>query len=293
MFQLRPGDKVGIISPSCFITEKDIHSGLDYLRKLGLIPVLGTHLYSTYRYMGGTPQQRVEDLHNFYQNPEIKAIFTTRGGAGAQKMLPLIDYELIRRHPKPIFGISDTTALQLALYARSNIASYTGFSLKYDFLNGEINPMVDESLRQIISGAPITYHGGKTIIKGTAEGTMIGGCLSLIRNLAGTRYLPDLTDKILLIEDVGEKSYHIDLMLEQLRQLPDFNKIKGIIFGQFANISISAPEDGTIDEILDYFCADLKIPMIKNFPYGHIPARRLLPIGQPVRLDAENCTLSF
>lgn len=293
MFQLCPGDKVGIISPSCFVNEEDIRLGLNYLRQMGLVPVPGKHLYAAYRYMGGTPQQRAEDLHNFYQDPDIKAIFTTRGGAGAQKVLPYLDYDLIRKHPKPVFGISDATALQLALYARSNIVSYTGFALKYDFRTGSINPMVDESLKQIFSGRPITCQGGETLIKGTAEGIMIGGCLSLIRNLTGTPYMPDLTDKILLIEEVGEKSYHIDLMLEQLRQLPNFDRLKGIVFGQFSAITVSDPEDGTVDEILDYFCEDLPIPVIKNFPYGHIPARRLLPIGLPVRLDAENCTLCF
>ena len=118
--KLNPGDKVGIISPSSFLRSREaVELGLDYLRSLGLEPILGNHVYDTFRYMAGTPENRVTDLHRFYADPEIKAVFCTAGGTGSQYMLPLIDYELIRRNPKPLFGFSDNTALQLGLYAKA------------------------------------------------------------------------------------------------------------------------------------------------------------------------------
>lgn len=92
--------------------------------------------------------------------------------------------------------------------------------------------------------------------------------------------LPDLTDAVLLIEDVGEKTYKIDIMLQQLTQCPGFERIKGIVFGEFADAEIADPEDGSIDDVIAEFCRNIKVPVIKNFPYGHIPSRRLCPSGR-------------
>lgn len=290
--KLNHGDKVGIISPSSFLkTAETIELGIDYLRSLGLEPVEGEHIMSRSRYMAGTPEERVSDLHRFFADPEIKAVFCTSGGTGSQFMLPLIDYDLIRNNPKPVFGFSDNTALQLAVYAKTKVLSVTGFTLKYDFKNGHIDGLVDSSLNTVINGERLTAQGGETVIPGTAEGILIGGCLSLFRNLCGTPYYPDLTDTILLIEDVSEKTYKIDLMLQQLRECPGFDKVKGIIFGQFADMEVVDPEDGTVDDIIGEFCKNLTVPVIKNFPYGHTPSRYVLPIGGKVRLNAAGCRL--
>ena len=292
--KLNPGDKVGIISPSsCLPNQKVIELGLDYLRSLKLEPILGEHIFNSFRYMAGTPADRVADLHNFYANPEIKAVFCTNGGAGSQFMLPLIDYDLIRNNPKPLFGFSDNTALQLGLYAQAKTITCTGFTLKYDFKTGHIDNLVDETLRTIISGKKLDLYGGQTVVGGETEGILIGGCLSLLRNLCGTPFYPDLTNSILLIEDVDEKTYKIDIILQQLSQCSGFEKIKGIVFGTFADSQIVDPEDGSIDDIITEICQDLKIPVIKNFPYGHIPSRAVMPIGTPVRLNADNCRLTW
>lgn len=296
MFPLKAGDKVGIISPAGHLNSpEEIKLPLDYLTSLGFECVLGKHVFDQNYYMAGTDEDRAADLMNCFKNPEIKAIFTTAGGCGSQRLLPLLDYKLIKNNPKPLFGLSDNTALQLALYTQSSLPSVTGFSLKYDFKSGHINPLVEESLKAVISGKKQSVSAGKTLCGGTSEGILIGGCLSLIRSLCGTSYFPNLTDKILLIEDVGEKTYRIDSMLTQLRQQPNFNQIKGIVFGDFTNCNEADEKDGTIDEILDNFIANLphSIPVIKNFPYGHIPQRYLLPIGTKVKLDADKCRLEY
>ena len=243
--------------------------------------------------MAGSAEARVADLHRFFADPEIKAIFCTSGGTGSQYMLPLIDYELIRKNPKPIFGFSDNTALQLGIYAQTKVASCTGFSLKYDFKTGKIDSLVEQTLRQIFNNQKLDLHYGQTVHKGQSEGILLGGCLSLLRNLCGTPFYPDLSNTILLLEDVGEKTYKIDIMLQQLTQCPNFDKVKGIVFGEFADSEIVDPEDGSIDDIIEEFCKNLNIPVIKNFPYGHTPSRTILPIGVPVRLDADNCQLTY
>lgn len=294
MEKIAPGSKVGIISPSSALQDPDsISLGLDYLRSLGLTPVTGHHVFDKWRYMAGTDRNRADDINGFFADPDIKAVFCTCGGAGSQRLLPFLDYGLIRSNPKPVFGISDATALQLGIYALTGNINYTGFALKYDFKNGGVDGLVDATLRGILSGGNVHASGGETVIGGKAEGKLVGGCLSLMCNLTGTPYFPDLTDSILLIEDVDEKTYKIDLMLSHLSQLPGFFKIKGIIFGKFADTVQVDEADGSVDEIIDYFCRDLKIPVIKNFNYGHIPSRYILPVGGHVSLDADKGSVSF
>ena len=294
MFPIRRGEKVGIITPSSFLRSQEvIKLGIDYLNSLGFEVVTGKHTYNQYRYMGGTAQERAEDINNFYHDPEIKAIFASCGGTGSQFVLPYLDYEAIKNNPKPLFGFSDVTALQLGIYAKTKAPVVTGFTLKYDFKSGHIDGLVDSTLKAVLNGEKISLQQGETVIGGIAEGKLIGGCLSLIRNLCGTPYYPDLTDAILLVEDVDEKTYKVDLMLQQLQQNPNFSKIRGIIFGEFADALVADPEDGTIDEIIAEFCKGLSIPVIKNFPYGHVPSRAVLPMGEKVRLDANSCRLQY
>lgn len=292
MFKLTPGDQVGIISPSANLSGPEvIAAGIEYLQGLGLQVVPGKHIFEEYRYMAGTPKQRAADIMEFYRNPQIKAIFSTSGGDGSQFILPYLNYEVIKNNPKPIFGFSDVTALQMAIYAQAGQPYYTGFLLKYDFREGTIPPLQKQSLKAIINGQKLNCQGGETQIGGTGEGILLGGCLSLFRNLCGTPYYPDLSGTILLIEDVEETTYKLDLMLNQIRQCPNFDKVKGIVFGEFYDCPVRREEDGTTDEVISFFCKDLHIPVIRNFPYGHGRSRYILPCGVPMHLDANNCAL--
>lgn len=291
VFSLKKGDKVGIISPSSSLEKEDIASAVKYLESLGLEIVFGKNVFKKHRWMAGTERERANDISDMHKNKDIKAIFCSAGGVGSQKILPYIDYDLIRNNPKPIFGFSDNTSLQLAVYALSKQISYTGFSLKYDFRNSHIDSLVEDSLKKVISGKKQTIKSGKTVIKGKTKAVMIGGCLSMVRNLAGTKYLPNLKDKILLLEDVDEKTYKIDLMLEQIKQLKNFDKVKGIVFGKFEDCIITEKENSSIDEVISEFCKGLNIPVIKDFEYSHSKSRYVLPMGKKVTLDADNCIL--
>lgn len=293
MFKLQKGDKVGIISPSCGLENKDITPSLNYLKNQGLTPVLGKHINSQYRYMGGTDEERASDIMNFFTDSEIKALFCTRGGAGSIRCLPYLDYETIRQNPKPIFGFSDTTALQNGIFSQTKNISYSGFLLLYDFMHGNINPMQANDLNNIINGKHTSIISGETVIGGSCEGTLIGGNIYAFMSLCGTPYFPNLNNKIILLEDVGIKSYQLDIMLQQLSLQKGFSNIKGLIFGQFENIQIVDECDGTIDDNINYFSKNLNIPIIKNFDYGHIPARHILPIGKKIHLDASLCTIVY
>ncbi len=296
MIKLNPKDKVGIASPAGFINNmEEIAPALEYLQSLGLEPIIGKHVLDKYFYMGGTDVDRASDLNGFLADDEIKAIFTTAGGCGSQRVLPFLDYDLIRKNPKPIFGLSDNTSLQNGIYAQTQCPSVTGFSLKYDFKDGQFSNFTKKSLEMVMSGQKQKIQSGQTLVSGKSEGVLIGGCLSTFRNLCGTAYMPDLNGKVLLIEDVGEKSYKIGVMLTQLLQQDGFENVAGIIFGQFTNCAPSEAQDGTVEDMLQEFphLLNKQIPIIYNFAYGHIPNRYVLPIGEKVRIDAGACCLEY
>lgn len=294
MKALKRGDRVGIIAPSNYVDECDISLAMIYLEdELGLQLELGTHLYNRYRYMGGKPEARARDIMHFYREPHIKAIFCARGGAGSQYILPHLDFEVIKKNPKPIVGFSDGTALQMGIYAKTKCPYITGFSMKYDFSKKTLSPEIDVSLRKVLACEPFYFEDCDVAKKGHAEGILIGGCLSPMMLLAGTEFFPDLKDKILLIEDVGEKTYKVDLMLQQLKSQKGFSRLKGIIFGEFVNCKIQDADDGSIDDVIKAFVEDIHCPVIKNFPYSHGRNRFVLPMGKKVVVNANNKSVAF
>lgn len=289
------GSKVGIVSPSSALdSPEDIRDGLHWLESCGYRVVLGSHVFDRQNHMAGSPQQQAEDMMHFFADPEIKAVFAAAGGFGAQYLLPLLDYELIRKNPKPLIGFSDTTALQAGIYAQTGNINYAGILLKYDFGRGaSIHPYTAESFLCAMDGGFEDIRGGTTVSPGTAEGRLIGTNLCVLQSLAGTPYYPDLTGSILLLEDVDEKSYRVERMLLQLRQQPSFERINGIIFGQFTDISLNHPDDKDINQIINEFSAAVKVPVIRNFPFGHVRARKTIPLGAHALLDAGNCILKI
>jgi len=292
---LKKGDKIGIIAPSVGLKDKNIKPSLEYFQKLGLTPILASNLKYSYRYMAGTDKERATAINKMFADPDIKALFCLRGGAGATRMLPFLDYNLIKNNPKPIIGLSDSTALQNTLITKTNNPSLTGFLPVYDLNDKKINKDVDKSLQNALFENKHQIISGKNVISGKAEGQLIGGCLSVFLYLCGTPYMPDFKDKILIIEDIEEKTYKVDLMLNQLKQQKNFNKLKAIIFGAFTDCPIIDPEDGTIEDCINDFTKDLNIPIVTNFAYGHIPSRHILPLGLKVKLTATDnkCTLTW
>ena len=289
---MKPIKKVGIISPSIMLSERDLHveKWQPYLESCGLDVVWCSSATKGVNRYEASIEEKAKDIMDMYANPEIDALIGAHGGAGALNVLEYLDFDFIAKHPKPIIGFSDNTSLQLAVYAKARQPFVTGFFLEYAFRNGDINSLVDADFRKIIRGEKMSYQSGETMKSGVAEGVLLGECLSPISDLNGTPYYPDISDAILLIEDEEEQSYKLGLMLTQLRYNPNFNKVKGIVFGKFADCCDHKTQ-GTVDEFLTDFCAKVKIPVVKNFQFGHIAERHVLPMGVKYRLDADNCSL--
>lgn len=295
MSLLRKKDTIGLIAPSVGLQNKDLTPAIAYFKKLGLQVKLASNLNSEYRYMAGTDQERADSINQMFKDQTVKALFCIRGGAGSTRILDMLNYKLIKENPKPIIGLSDSTALQNALFTKTKTPSLTGFLPLYDFKNKDIDPLVSSSLEDALFADKHNINAGSCHISGTAKGTLVGGCLSVLCYLCGTPYFPNLKGKILLLEDIGEKTYKIDLMLNQLKQQKNFKYLKGIIFGNFIDCPITSPEDGNITDCINDFTSGLNIPVVTDFTYGHIASRYILPLGLPVTLIAtsEKCTLTW
>ena len=288
---LKKGDKVAFVSPSSWLDEKSLEYAVAWFENQGFKVVLSKHIFDVDGYCAGTPLNRAKDINSAFEDKGIKAIFCSRGGAGSLKVLPYLDYDLIKKNPKPVFGFSDSTALQNALYTKAGMTSYTGFLPAYDIKTSEVNQVLEKSLTGVFQAKPLVEKNFEIFNSGEAEGVLIGGCLSVFTSLCGTDYMPDLKDKILLLEDVGEKTYRIDLMLEQLKQQPHFDGVKGIIFGIFEKFTPADQGDEQIKEILQKFALSVDIPVFYNLDYGHVQKRVIMPIGARVKMSSSTSTI--
>ena len=293
MQKIKSGDKIAIIAPCGQIGDKSkIDSAIKYLKSLGLKPIFGKHLLKINRYMAGTDIQRAADINSAFADKNIKAIFCVRAAAGGTRVLPYINYELAQANPKPFIGFCDNTAIQLALYQKSKLVSYDGFVMTYDFKDGKLDNLIKDNLEKLLNHELFEIKSGKTLQKGIAEGTLICSNLTVLTRMAGTPYFPDLANKILLLEEVNEPVYKIDLMLQQIKQQKNFDKLKGVIFGQFTGVKADK-EDGTIKDCLKDFLSNTNLPAVYDFNFGHTTSRHVLPLGAKVAINADKTTLTI
>ena len=295
MSLLKKGDTVGFIAPSSFVKKKDIEASLKYFNQMGLKVKLAENIYDEYRYMAGSDKKRAQSINKMFADKDVKALICVKGGAGSSRLLDFLNYELIKKNKKPIIGLSDSTALQNALIKCSSIKAYTGYLSAYKPNQNNSKDIAGEYLHSVLFDAKHQIIDGKCLLKGKAEGKIVGGNLSVFRCLCGTKYFPSLKDKILLIEDCGEKLHKIDLMLTQLKQQKDFDKLKGIIIGAFTDCNPTDTFDGTIDDCIKDFVGSLNIPTIYNFGYGHIDHSHIIPLGAKVKIvsSSKQCSISW
>ena len=291
---LQKGDTIGLIAPSSPLQPDRVESGTRYLESLGFRVKLGPHLKDSERFLAGSDADRASDIMSFFIDSEVKAIMATAGGYGSQRLLPLLDYDIILKNPKIVTGFSDTTALQLALFKKTGLVSYTGFTFR-DSDTGKPNPLIERTLLSCLMGKPYSIEEGTKVHDGLVTGCLIGGTLSLISTLMGTPYQPDFKGKILFFEEVWAEPFQVDAMLSQLQQASVFDEVIGIIMGQFEYcVAEHNPlRDGTIHDVLNEWSARFKVPCLKDFPYGHGDRRCVLPIGGQVTLNATKAVVTI
>lgn len=284
--------KIAVISPSVMLSERSMNETiwLPYLKDLGLDVVMMPTALTGARLETFQAKDKARDIMAAYLDDSVDALLAVHGGASALRVLEYLDYDVIKKHNKPIIGFSDTTSIQYGVFGRTGNPYITGFTPEYAFRMGGITPMVDEGFKKILRGERFAAQSGKSIRAGVAEGILIGGNMSGISDLSGTPYYPDLNGKILLLEDECEVSYKLKLMLTQIKYNPTFGGVKGIVFGRFSECNDHITH-GTMESVVEDFAAQVDLPIIKDFNYGHFREHLILTCGVKYRFDAGNCVL--
>lgn len=289
---LKKGDTIGLVSPSSPMRPERLALGLSFLESKGFKVKLGTHLQDATRFLAGTDIARAKDIMDFFKDDSIHAIMATAGGYGSQRLLPHLDFSVIQKNPKWLTGFSDTTALQLGLLKMTGLTTCTGFTFR-DLDEGGPDSLVESTLMQCLLGESYTITEGKTLVSGEVRGNLTGGNLALTAALMGTSFQPDFKNTILLIEDVFAEPYAIDCRLSQLELGGVFEKVNGVIFGQFELCDAKAPlEDGEVSDVIAEWGIRINKPCIYDFPYGHGKRRAVLPLGSEVLLNADTSQLT-
>jgi muramoyltetrapeptide carboxypeptidase len=299
------GQTVGIISPSAASADRMEYTfAKEAMEAMGLKVKVGTNFKNRYGHLAGTDEERAADFNAMFADPEVKAIICLRGGSGAARILPLIDYEQVKANPKPLLGYSDITALHCALHSQTGLISFHGPNGSGSWNSFHANQFqqlfFDQKLlsfkNEVTKGDDLVAKGNRiqTLTKGIVEGKILGGNLTVLTALSGTPYYPDFQDAILFIEDVGEDPYRIDRMMSTLKLNGTLGKIKGFVFGQCSDCK---PGSGygafTVDQIMDQYIIPLGIPAYFGAMIGHISKQFIIPVGARVRLNANDGSLTI
>jgi len=296
---LRPGDMVGLVSPSSATDDSlKLQLAAEVMQALGFRVRAGEHYAARRGHLAGTDAERAGDINRMFADPEVKAVVCVRGGAGAARLLPLLDYGLIRRNPKVLLGYSDITALHCAIQARTGLVTFHGpigagswNSFVVDqfrrlFLQRELleyrNPAPDEDELVQRGNRTMAIHGGR------ARGPLLGGNLSVLVGLAGSPYLPAFDGAILFLEDVEEAPYRVDRMLTTLKLAGVLDRIAGFIFGQCTDCDPGAGHGSlSIEQVLDDHIRPLGIPAYRGALIGHLREQFIVPVGGMAEMDAD------
>lgn len=279
--KLNKGDTIGIISPAGVVRDENLwNNAIEYIKSKGFNIKVSPNAKRQNDYLAGDDHQRLNDLMDFFKDEEINAIICSRGGYGSMRILNDIDYNVIKNNPKIFIGYSDITALHCAFNKKANLTTFHGPLFISDFAKNQINEYTEKTLFEILTN-PYSHnytnpHEYQCINEGQTEAELIGGNLAVITSLLGTKYFPDLENKILFLEDIAEPVYKIDRMLTQLKLSGNLDKISGLLFGEFTEIT--EPKEEIIN-LIKKETQNLKIPIGFGFPCGHGSSKATLPLG--------------
>jgi muramoyltetrapeptide carboxypeptidase len=304
--RLRRGSRVALVAPAGPLLERDdITRAVELCRALDYEPIVAPHASDRYGYLAGTDADRLADLNGALRDPAVDAIWCLRGGFGLTRIIEGVDFEALARHPKPVIGFSDVTALLAGVTRKSGIVAFHG-----PVARNPMPPFSRKHFERVLTCAepagildPVPPSAGVlvprenrivTLRGGVAEGTLAGGNLSLLQCLIGTPWFPDLDGSILVLEDVNEDLYRVDRMLAHLRAVGAFSRLAGVAIGRFTDLKRTT-EGGAFgfDELLNQYLVPLGIPVALGLPFGHIDAQWTLPLGVRARFDAGEGTIEL
>ncbi len=300
--KLKFGDTIGFVAPSGAVREEGaIERAAAETERMGFKVKFGASNHSRYGYLAGNDAARAKDINDMFKDDEVDAVFCLRGGYGAMRILDQIDYDAIRANPKVFVGFSDITALHIAMLNKAGLVTFHGPMATSNWASGPLDDFSRESMYRVLMNAepagqlpnPLEYPR-ETITSGAAVGQLVGGNLMLIASSLGTPWEIDTRDRILFIEEVGEKTYCVDRMLTQLRLAGKFDDCAGVVFGNFNNCNVEYEQFGlTLDEIIRDVVVPSGKPILGGVRCGHCRPNMTLPFGVNCCLDADAQTLTI
>jgi muramoyltetrapeptide carboxypeptidase len=307
--RLAPGQTIGIVAPSAAPNDPErIRFAIDTVESLGFKVRPGAHLYDRDGYLAGSDGARADDVNAMFADDSVDAIWCVRGGYGASRLLPALDYGLMQRKPKALIGFSDITALHMAIQRHAGLVTFHG-----PVAWRALTPYTLAQLKRVLwtpeaparLGAPPPFAGGEgqvdwdnrvtTLVPGKARGRLLGGNLCLLAHLCGTPYFPDLKGAILFLEDVEEAYYRIDRFLTQLWLSGALAGVAGVVFGKFTGCEPSPffLQNRPLEDILGERFRTLGVPTVAGLMIGHIDDQTTLPVGCLAELDADTGALTL
>jgi muramoyltetrapeptide carboxypeptidase len=293
---LRPGDTIGIVAPASSFNRDEFEAGCDVLRRMGYTIVYSKSLFERDRYFAGTAERRARELEEMFERDDVKAILCARGGYGSNYLLPLVDLKRLATAPKILVGYSDITSLLTYCCDAGGFVTFHGPMVTKDFAKPDGVDVT--SWQNALSGAENwrldfgVGSGVKSLVSGSAEGVLYGGCLSMLAASLGTPYEIRTDGTILFIEDVATKPYQVDRMLMHLKLAGKLAGVRGIIFGEMLDCIQERDQRYTLEEVVTRVVGDLGIPVASGVHSGHVSRQNItLPIGVRARLDVNESSV--
>lgn len=286
---LYPGATLGITAPGGAFDPESFQRGIDVLSEMGWRVWIPEGLLEKEGYLAGSDTHRADLLHQCFAEAAVDGILCARGGFGSMRLLPLLDFDLIRKNPKPFIGFSDATALLNAFFERSNCITFHGPMVT---TLADAPPKTRDAMAAALScprHLEIFSVGAPVIHPGRAEGKLMGGNLATLCHLTGTPFMPDFKGRILFFEDCGEAPYRIDRMLTQMALAGAFEGISGIALGAFTDCQ----DEAAVHDIFQRRFESMGIPILGGFEVGHGAENLTVPVGAPAILDADRASLEF
>ncbi len=299
--RLATGDDVGVTSPSrLHVTVEELAGVRASLEGLGMRVRCGNRVGDCIEAREVSDQERAGDLNALFEDPAVRAIVPICGGWGCARLLPYLDYELIRRHPKVLLGFSDVSALLVGIHARTGLVTFHGPLGISHWV-----PFAVEQLKRVTFQAqpagvlptcpPAAGETSfRTVVPGRAEGRLFGGNLTVLTSILGSRYVSLESDIILFLEEVLEPVSEVDRMLTQLQLAGVLDRVRGLVFGQcMACVPPSVDSELTIDAVLRDYVVPRRIPTFRGARIGHVDRQLTLPLGVRAGIDATTGTIEI
>ena len=296
---LKTGDTVAIVAPSGILRNRtaEVEQAKNLLKSWGLQVVVGKHVFNQNFHFAGTDQERYEDLQKAMDDPTISAIWCARGGYGTVRILDKLNFTKFKKHPKWVIGYSDITALHNQIHNEGFESLHAMMCTSMQDDASSISETI-ETFKDALFGKPLNYtlQGSKYNKEGIVSGQLVGGNLTILHTMLGSKTSINTAGKILFIEEIGEYEYHIDRMLQSLKRAGYFDNCKGVLVGDITKVRKNTTPWGVpVQQLILDVLADYNIPVAFNMPAGHEKDNRALILGRTVEMTVskEKSTIAF